>query len=156
MVINLNFSFLFLLSDCSEWGTIRNKVNCAAGLQKGSGIGNPRYLWRLREGKLQGEAENKTSCESSGPHEVRSEVTHQNQGYWVKFNIMNNKSLPANPLPCLATPELWLPGLTGPRQETDNSSLWQRTSPPGDSLRAHHSTNPTNQLFRLPISFFRG
>lgn len=48
MVVNLNFSFIFLLSAREEWGTVRNQVICAAGLQKAWGTGCTRGLWRLR------------------------------------------------------------------------------------------------------------
>lgn len=48
MAANLNFSLIFLLSAWEEWGTIRNQVICAAGLQKGWGTGCATGLWRLR------------------------------------------------------------------------------------------------------------
>lgn len=86
MVTNFNFSLLFLLSACEEWGTVRNQVICAAGLQKGWGTGCTAGLWRLEGSrrKLRGEGANKTGWSLQA--RMRSEVClTKNRG--IKWNL---------------------------------------------------------------------
>lgn len=155
MFTNLNFSLIFLQSACEGWGTRRNRENCAAGLQRGWGTGCIRGLWRLegRGRKLQDEAEYRVKVlRPTWGQKCAPLTTGVLSEIWC-----NEQYSPPCPTVQTGNPRALAARLKRPQTEDWPIPLWRKRLPlPGHSLRTHQSTSPTNQLVRLPFSFFKG
>lgn len=147
MPTNLNFSFLFLLSACGDWRTIRYEVWALQDSRKAEELKAPGTSNACRKGRrAAGWGGEQGWLKVFRPSWGQKWGASRKTGVFSEMWQMN-KPLPPAPLPCLATPGLRLPGLRGLRRDWP-IPLWGNWPPqPGHSLRAYQSPRPTNQIF---------